>query len=345
MSKRVRVGVIGLGKIAERAHLPHFAASTHAELRAVSSSRPAAARAACKLYAIPNVFADWRELVRSEAIDAVAICAPNDVHAEIALSALRYGKHVLVEKPIATRLSDAARMVRAARAERRVLEVHHNLRFHPVAVAARAVMRRGVIGAVIGFEGVLCHRGPKGWAPRAAWFFDPARVGGGVLMDLGTHTFDLLSYFVGEPAERIAAVSVGAAAPSGGSAEHQASCLVTLLSGAVGSISVGWRDSNYRNRWYFTGELGALELDFTGDGRLVLHGARGARSLPLAGEGTLLTAQQAFVDRVRGKQSSGVAQGASGEDGLYALSLALAAQRALASNSSVRLQRASRKAS
>ena len=345
MSKDVRVGVIGLGMIAERAHLPNFAAARSAKLCAVSSSRPAAARAACVRYGIETAYGDWRELVRSDALDAVAVCAPNDVHAEITLEALKHGKHVLVEKPMATRALDAARMVATARAERRVLDVHHNLRFHPVAMAARAVLRRGTIGRVIGFEGLLSHRGPKAWAPRAKWFFDPVRVGGGVLMDLGVHASDLLNYFVDSRAERIAAVSVGAARASGGDAEHQAHCLVSLTNGASGTVSVGWRDSTYRNHWYFTGERAALELDFRGAGALTLHSRQGSKSLPLGSERAQSTAQQAFVDRIRGRSSGAVRASATGEDGRYALMLALAALHAGRSQASVRLQRAARKRS
>ncbi|HWA77727.1 MAG TPA: Gfo/Idh/MocA family oxidoreductase [Polyangiaceae bacterium] len=340
MSKRVRVGVVGLGAIAERAHLPHFAALPSAQLTAVSSSRPRALRAACARYSIAHGYGDWRELVASDAVEAVAVCTPNDTHAAIALAALLHGKHVLVEKPIATRSADAARMVAVARAERRVLAVHHNLRFHPVAVAAYQLLRRAALGRVIGFEGVLSHRGPKGWAPQAAWFFDPARVGGGALLDLGVHAFDLLHHFVGEKTERIAAVCLGAAKRSGGSAEHQASCLLTLANGAIGTVSVSWRDSTYRNRWYFAGERGALELDFTGEGRLLLHRASGVQNVALPPAAP--TAQRAFVERVLGKSGSRATPGATGEDGLLALNVSLAALRAARSKGSVRLQSASR---
>lgn len=336
-NKLVRVGVIGLGAIAERVHLPHFAAASGCRLQAVSSSRESAALAAQRRYAIEHSYGDWRELVSSERVDAVAICTPNDVHAEVALAALRFGKHVLVEKPIATRALDAERMVALARAKRRVLVVHHNLRFHPVAVSARRLLLRGVLGKVLGFEGVLSHRGPKGWSPRAAWFFDRARVGGGVLMDLGVHTFDLLRYLVAEEVRELAVTGVGAADHGGGTAEHHASCLLTLRGGAVGTISVSWRDMTYRNRWYLLGERAALELDFTGDGRVTLHGSRGAKAVAVADARSGRSAQQAFVDRVRGKAALGPAASASGRDGAGALELALAAMRSARTGASVRL--------
>ena len=105
---------------------------------------------------------------------------------------------------------------------------------------------------------------------------------------------------------------------------------------------MSWRDSTYRNRWYFTGERGALELDFTGDGLVALHGPRGRKLLPLAAERAPATAQQAFVDRILGKRTA-LPPSAWGEDGSAALKLALAARQATRTSASVRLQPARRR--
>jgi predicted dehydrogenase len=165
-------------------------------------------------------------------------------------------------------------------------------------------------------------------------------------MDLGVHTFDLLRYFVADASARIMTTSVGAAARSGGSAEHHASCLVTLATGAAGTVTVSWRDSTYRNRWYFTGERGALELDFTGGGAVTLHGPRGKKLLPLPAEQSSSTAQQAFVDRILAKKArSTQVPSAWGEDGCAALKLCLAALQSSRTNATVRLQPAARRRS
>jgi predicted dehydrogenase len=333
----VGVGIVGLGKIAERAHLPHFAQSAGCRLVGVSSSRPRVARAMKEQYGVLHYFPDWRDLVASDEIDAVAICTPNDTHAVIALAALRHKKHVLVEKPIATRLADAARMVALARAERRILEVHHHLRFHPWVAQAKRLILRGVIGRPVALEGIFCHRGPKGWAPRASWFFDAKRVGGGVLMDLGVHAFDLLAFWSDDSVKRVSTLGLRAPTPQGGRGEHHAMCSLEFRRGAVGAVTVSWRDSSYRNRWYVMGDRGTLEIDLVGDGSLLCHRKGAATRLGRERGARDVTAQEAFIQRIRGCRPAGALPAAQGDDGLAALEIALASSASLRTRSTIEL--------
>lgn len=321
MSAVVRVGIVGLGAIAERAHLPHFAKARGARLVAVSSSRPAARRKFRAEYGLEHTFADWRELVASDAVDAVVVCTPNDSHAPIAAAALHNDKHVLIEKPMTTTLSDAARLLQLAKRRGRVLAVHHHLRFEAAVTAARRCLARELIGRVFAFEAVMAHRGPRAWAPRASWFFDAERVGGGVLMDLGVHSFDLVRHLLQDEIVNVAAAALPGG--EGGSAEHQAHCVLHMRGGAIGSVNVSWRDRRYRNALYLLGARGALELDLAAH-ELWLH-ARGAKKA-LALPARQRTAQQDFVDRIRDRGALG--PGASGHDGLASLRVALAAAQA-----------------
>ena len=330
----IRVGVVGLGAIAERAHLPGFAACRGARLVAVASRRERARRALAKRYRVPLGFASFAELIDSDEVDAVVICTANDEHFEMAKRALMNDKHVLLEKPITTRLDEAKQLVALARKRRRVLHVHHNLRFQQAAVVGRRVMASDVIGELVGFEAVMGHRGPAAWAKHAKWFFDARRVGGGVLMDLGVHAFDLIRYLSGDEPVRIAATLRGAATSEGGSGEHHASCLLSLLSGAEGTLNVSWREVSYRNSYRFLGTRGAVCVDLA-RARVTLERNGKVEELAVKSRVRAPSAQSAFIGAVRGEASSVAARG---EDGATAVALALAALEAAHSSRSTRFR-------
>src|SRR5512138_1656750 len=101
-SDRLRVGIIGAGRIAGFVHVPSLRlCADRCEVAAVASRREEAARAFAQQWEIPRVFADWRTLLAEPAIDAVVICLPSGLTAEVAAAALAAGKHVLCEKPLA----------------------------------------------------------------------------------------------------------------------------------------------------------------------------------------------------------------------------------------------------
>lgn len=272
--KPLRIGIVGLGVIARRAHLPGFANAKGCVLAAAATRRPDSARALAREFGIPALYADWRRLVTSEAVDAVAVCTPNATHAPIALVALAAGKHVLVEKPIAPSREEARRMVKAAERRGRVLMVHQSMRFDPAVRAAHRLFRKGVVGRVTAFRGSLTHRGPAAWSPKSRWFFDLRLSGGGVFLDLGVHVFDTLRYLLGcRVAEVIAAVPEepgGAEGPSAAgrrtrhptrNLETHGLCLLKMADGSAGTLHVSWNDSSYQNRYYFFGTEGTLYLN------------------------------------------------------------------------------------
>jgi predicted dehydrogenase len=105
----------------------------------------------------------------------------------------------------------------------------------------------------------------------------------------------------------------------------------------VGAVTVSWRDSNYRNRWYVLGERAALEVDLVGEGSLVCHKKGRAERLECEPRARLVTAQQAFVERIRGRLPAGAVPAAEGEDGLAALAIALGSSRSLRTRSTIEL--------
>lgn len=110
------------------------------------------AKAAARL-AIPQAFSDYRELLACPDVDAVHITTPNRFHCEMSLAALRAGKHVICEKPLAMNTRETARIVRAAHTAKRVFAVNYNVRFYPAVLALRRQVERGDLGDIIHVNG------------------------------------------------------------------------------------------------------------------------------------------------------------------------------------------------
>ena len=230
----VRIGVIGCGTVARRQHLPAFKADAASVVVAFASRSLASAEAAASDYGSGRVFASWHELIDSD-VDAVDVCSPNALHAEQVIAAVRAGKHVLVEKPMACTVAEADAMIAAAGDAGVVLQVAHNMRYIPALVAARAEVATGAIGTIVGVRAAFGHSGPHDWAPEAAWFHDPALSGGGPLIDLGIHAIDFVRYVTQYDIAEVSAMLYG-----DGPVEDTAHVLMRFVSGATGSLQSSW---------------------------------------------------------------------------------------------------------
>ncbi len=129
-------------------------------------------------------------------VDAVIVATFNDTLAPLALAALRAGKHVLVEKPGALNAAQLRALQSAARKARRRVRLGYNHRFHPALLKARALVDSGALGPLLFLRGRYGHGGRKGYDRE--WRADPARSGGGELLDQGVHLIDLAAWFLGD---------------------------------------------------------------------------------------------------------------------------------------------------
>jgi len=176
-------------------HARGLAEHPRAEVVAAANWRPESLEAFAAEHGIPRTTTDWRELAADPSIDAVVIGTPNALHAPQAIACLEAGKHVLVEKPMATTLAEADAMCAAADASAGWLMVAHCWRFHADVQALRARIQAGELGEVVKTRGYGVH---AGWGP-SGWFTDPALAGGGALLDMGVHAIDTARYLLGDP--------------------------------------------------------------------------------------------------------------------------------------------------
>lgn len=135
-------------------------------------------------------YADYRDLL-AEDIDGVVICTSNALHCEVSIGAAAAGKHILVEKPFAVDLASAERMLRAAQAHSVRIMNAFPMRFNPNMAEAKRILDAGEIGGILSITGINHGKIPGGW------FIDPARSGGGGVMDHTVHLADMMRYLTG----------------------------------------------------------------------------------------------------------------------------------------------------
>ncbi len=201
ISERLRIGIIGCGEIAvQTAKAIHLA--KNAEIGIVMDIREHLAKDLGTKYNVPYT-TDLNEVFKSD-IDAVYIATPHDTHAPITIKAAEAGKHVLVEKPIATNLKDANRMIEACKRAGVKLSVCFILRYNPPIVKTKELIENGVIGDIIGIHTWALLDKPSsywegGYTGRVKddWRKYKSRAGGGVLIMNVIHNIDYLRYVTG----------------------------------------------------------------------------------------------------------------------------------------------------
>ncbi len=191
MSK-VKIGILGCGRIAQLVHLKILTSLPKAELVAFAESDAAARQLAQRAASNAVAVTDYREVLELPEIQAVVICLPNALHAEAAIAALQKGKHVYLEKPLATNLEDAGKILSAWHGSGRIGMMGFNQRFHPVIRDFQKKIWSGKIGKCLKVRSVISQaaRNLPDWKKFR-------QTGGGVLLDLASHHMDLI-YFLFE---------------------------------------------------------------------------------------------------------------------------------------------------
>lgn len=190
----LRAGVIGTGFIGP----VHIEALRRLGVQVTAlSDLPARVEAAAEKHNIPHAYPDYRDLVRSPDVDVVHITAPNRFHCEMALAALKAGKHCICEKPLAMNTRETARIVKAAKAAGTVFAVNYNVRFYPAVLELRQLVEAGELGDIIHVNGSYM----QDWLFKETdynWRLLPDEGGKlRAVADIGTHWMDTASSILG----------------------------------------------------------------------------------------------------------------------------------------------------
>ncbi|NLX03777.1 MAG: Gfo/Idh/MocA family oxidoreductase [Phycisphaerae bacterium] len=195
MAGKLKLGVIGIGTIGN-VHLNAYqaGAADRAEVTALCDIVPERMDSVGDRLGVKDRFTDYRDLLKAD-VDAVLVCTWNNLHREMATGALKAGKHVFLEKPMALNAREAQQIVDAADKSGKVLQIGMVYRQAAEAQLVRQYVRDGVLGQVYHMRVTLLRR--RGIPGMGGWFTTKSRSGGGPLIDIGVHYFDI-SMFMSE---------------------------------------------------------------------------------------------------------------------------------------------------
>lgn len=195
MEKKVKIGIIGCGGIANGKHMPSLASLPNVEMIAFCDLISDRAKAAAEKYGTPGakVFTDYKELLKLEDVEVVHVLTPNREHADISIDALYGGKYVMCEKPMAKSAADAERMLAAARKTGKKLTIGYQHRHKPESIYAKQFIDDGRLGEIYYAKCyALRRRGTPNWGV----FLNEEEQGGGPVIDIATHSLDLTLYLM-----------------------------------------------------------------------------------------------------------------------------------------------------
>ena len=340
----VRIGVLGCGSIARAAHLPSLARSSDASVVALADADAANLASAQALAPTARTFRDYAAVLAMPDVDAVVIALPPALHADAAVAALRQGKHVYVEKPLAITVADGQRIVDAWEPTGLVGMIGFNYRFNPMVARARARLAERAVGEPIAVRTVFAtaRRSTPEWKRQR-------ESGGGVLLDLAVHHVDLVRFLLGAEVAQVSADIRSVVS------EHDTAFLQLRLTNGVTVQTICSLSAVEEDRIEIYGSTGKLTIDRYGSLRVEESGAnaRGALGIAvsrLVGEVSALpyafekrraplhdpsfpAAMQAFVRAVRERVAATPTLG----DGLRALAVIDAAEQSARSGHAITL--------
>jgi predicted dehydrogenase len=288
----VRIGLIGAGFIADAGHMPGIAAHPEAEAIVACDFDQARLAQFAEKWQIPRTVETWQELLETPGLDAVSVCLPNALHAEVTQAALNKGLAVMCEKPMALTTADADDMVLTSVRTGKMLAIKVHNRYRRSCLKAQEIIASGVLGDIYHAE-VRSYR-RSGIPGIGSWFTQRKLAGGGALADCGIHPLDAACWLLGSP--KVATVSgitsdrIGKLAAAGkpsvagaGLSVHQHNAVTTgdaifdvedqafgfvrFIGGSSLVISATWSGSvDETETIHLFGTLGGIKIDWSNDG-------------------------------------------------------------------------------
>lgn len=254
--EKARIGIVGLGWIAQVFHLPILSKLPEVDIVAVCDRDKNRARAIAEKYGIARYYTDHQEMMAKEDLHAVDICTSTDAHTEVSIAALDAKRDVFVEKPIARTFAEAQRIEEAVRRNKRKLMVGMNHRFRPDAMMLRSFVENNEIGRIFYVK--------AGWLKKpssdSSWMLQGKLSGGGAFLDLGIVMLDLCLWMTGYPdVARVSSMNYAHKTK----VEDSSVVYLTMKNGATITIEVSW-NFHIENELYYCniyGEQGSGKIN------------------------------------------------------------------------------------
>jgi len=262
--EKVRVGIIGCGGIACGFHLRELPTLPEVELVACCDKREVRAKTVAERYGIAHYYTDYHDLLARDDVDAVIVATYHPTHAPIACDALEAGKHVLLQKPMATRMEDADRLVETAAKSDSVIQCLPFVWSSPFRYA-QDLIERGGLGKICMARARIAHNGPEGYYAHTCEMFDEPEENcvffsrkiseGGAVYDMGVYAFSLLTYLLG-PVRSVTGAAKTVAKEA--EVEDSAAAVMDLERGAIAIAETSWCQPAGRDRMAIYGTEGTL---------------------------------------------------------------------------------------
>jgi predicted dehydrogenase len=310
-----------------------------ADLVAIYDEDPVRGQRFADQFGVP-FYKNLDEFLRREDMQAAIVCSPTNQHQELVCAAAHAGKHVLCEKPIATSLADARKMIETCHSAGVLLQIPFVCRFYPMLQTARKLVQSGEIGRVLGVIG-----GNRGVPPLPStyppWIVDPIQAGGGALLDHSVHVTDAMRFVFGTEVESVFAEKSILHA-RGLAVEDCGLLALTFLNGIIATVDPSWsipENNPYHYDFYLRilGENGIIDLDDTRQALTVISDRAEQPGVSAQSFGVDVDEEMLrhFIRCVRVGEN--LFPAAIGEDGLRALEIALAAYDSIREHQPVRL--------
>jgi predicted dehydrogenase len=271
--KQVNVGMISYAHIHAEFRTRALLEIPEVKIIAIADDNKMRGEEVAKKYGIKNFYQNYIELLKRDDIDFVFIHSENYKHAEQVIAAAEYGKDIFCEKPIATTLKDAKRMLDAIRKNKVRFTVGFCSRYMPEAEYAKKIIDENVIGNILVARSLIGLSGPKEiGCPdyMVEWITDPIKAGGGAFIDEGSHAIDLLRWYLGD------IKSVGASITTLSSrslkVDDNGIAWLNFKNGAIGEVYSSWTlrlDIGMRNIVELYGDEGTLIAELTSPSPMV----------------------------------------------------------------------------
>lgn len=338
----IRVGILSFAHLHAEAYMRGLQQIPSVEVIGIADDNLDRARYFAEQFNV-TCFSSYETLL-AERPHAVIVCSENTRHSELVCLAAEQGVHVLCEKPLATTLEDAQRMVSTCRDNHVYLMTAFPMRFSAPAVEIKNLISSGRLGRIYGVnstnQGALpeLHQSENLAFLKRNWFVDPEYAGGGALTDHIVHLADLLRWYLNAEVEEVFAVANSIMHRQHVKVETGGLVMLTFSNGTFASIDCSWSKPAYYPTW------GGLKLEMVGEGGLATMDAFkqyfslysdqvGRPQWNVWGSDANQEMLAEFISAVRDNRRPSV----TGEDGLRAVEIVTAAYRSVASGQPERI--------
>lgn len=299
----INVGVIGVGAMGYN-HARVYSKLENANLVAVADVVEETVKKVAKKYNT-KAYCEIEDLLKDSEIEVVSVCVPTTFHRDVVMQAIEYGKHVLVEKPIAFTEEEAVEMINAAKEKGVKLATGHVERFNPAVQKAKELIDNEVIGDLVAISAKRV--GP----------FPPRIKDVGVAIDLAIHDLDVMNFLIEGKVEQVYA-SMSSILDKCEFEDH-AEIMVNFEENITGILEVNWLTPYKRRQIEITGTAGIISVDYITQS-IELYG-KFAQDINITPEEPLIKELSSFLEKVKNDEEPEI----TGEDGLKALKMVLAA--------------------